>query len=247
VALCELAAGASVRPHLHPFEESWYVLDGAGHYAVAGLEYEVAQGDYGFAPIGYAHQVTAGERPLRWLAVRAPRPPAPRLAPRTVRAEPGKPVPLGRPSETDPRYRLAGHFDDGDLGAYGPLQMPGYHGPNIRSISLHMLVDRLLGAQHHTLFMVQFAPRAGRGQAAKEHYHPFEEIYFYLSGSARGTIDGQDVTIGAGDLLWMSVDGTHGFVNDNDEPVRFLEVQSPVPPDSDAFFFPGDWEGLPTP
>jgi hypothetical protein len=34
------------------------------------------------------------------------------------------------------------------------------------------LVDRLLGAQHHTLFVAQIAPRAGHGQAADEHYHP---------------------------------------------------------------------------
>jgi mannose-6-phosphate isomerase-like protein (cupin superfamily) len=164
-----------------------------------------------------------------------------------VPAEPPAAAPLGRPSETDPRHRLAGHFDDADLGPYRPLLMPGYHGSNIRNIALHMLVDRLLGAQHHTLFMVEFAPRAGRGQAAKEHYHPFEEIYFYLSGSAVGTLDGQQVTVGAGDLLWMSVDGTHGFVNNCDQPVRFLEVQSPVPPDAEAFFFPEDWQRLPRP
>jgi hypothetical protein len=41
------------------------------------------------------------------------------------------------------------------------------------------------------------------------------------------------------------VDGTHGFVNERDEPARWLEVQSPVPPDSDAFFFPADWRALP--
>jgi quercetin dioxygenase-like cupin family protein len=246
-ALCELAAGATVGPHLHPFEESLYVLEGTGRYAVGGLEYQVGPGDYGLAPIGVPHWISAGQGPLRWLAVRAPRPPEARVAPRTVRAEPGTATPLGRPSETDPRHRLAGHFEDGDLGSYGPLLMPGYHGPNIRNISLHMLVDRLLGAQHHTLFMVEFAPRAGRGRAAKEHYHPFEEIYFYLSGSARGTLDGQEVTLAAGDLLWMSVGGTHGFVNENEEPLRFLEMQSPVPPDSDAFFFPGDWRELPTP
>jgi mannose-6-phosphate isomerase-like protein (cupin superfamily) len=122
--------------------------------------------------------------------------------------------------------------------------MPGYHGPKIRNISVHMLVDRLLGAQHHTLFAAQIAPRAGQGQAASEHYHPFEEIYFFLSGGMRGTLDGEQVEVGAGDLAWVSVDATHGFVNQRDEPATWLEVQSPVPPDSEAFFFPDDWRAL---
>jgi quercetin dioxygenase-like cupin family protein len=245
VALCELDAGAGVDPHLHPFEESWYVLSGAGRRSVGGLEYEVTVGDYGYAPIGTSHRTEAGPDRLRWLSVRAPRPPE-RAVPRTVPAGPGIPAALGRPSETDPRHLFTGHFDDGDLGPYGPLSMPGYHGPNVRNISLHMLVDRLLGAQHHTLFMVEFAPRAGRGQAAREHYHPFEEIYYLLAGSARGTLDGEEVVVGAGDLVWTGVDSTHGFVNENDEPVRWLEVQSPVPPDSGGFFFPDDWRSLPT-
>ena len=52
--------------------------------------------------------------------------------------------------------------------------------------------------------------------------------------------------VGAGGPgLAHSVDGTHGFVNERDEPARWLEVQSPVPPDSDAFFFPADWRALP--
>ena len=95
------------------------------------------------------------------------------------------------------------------------------------------------------LFMVEFGPQATRGHAATEHYHPFEEAYFLLSGSAIGTLDGEPVQVTAGDLVWTSVNGTHGFVNEGDVPVRWLEVQAPLPPASDAFFFPKDWEALP--
>ena len=97
---------------------------------------------------------------------------------------------------------------------------------------MHMLVDRLLGAQHHTLFVAQIAPRAGHGQAASEHYHPFEEIYYFLSGGLRGRLDGDEVEVAAGDLIWAGVDTTHGFVNERDESATWLEAQSPVPPDS---------------
>lgn len=245
LSLCRLAAGATITPHMHPYEESWYVMSGAGVRMVAGLEYEVATGDFGFAGVGIGHSVRAGAEPLEWLSVRAPRPPD-RWMSRTVRTGEVAGDRMGRPDEHDPRHRYVGHFSDADLAPYGRISMPGYHGPNIRSISIRMLVDSLLGAQHHTLFVVEFAPNAGAGNAAKEHYHPFEEIYFLLSGKARGTLDGEEVPVAAGDLVWVGVDSTHGFVNEHDEPVRWLEVQSPVPPGSDAFFFPEDWKGLPS-
>jgi quercetin dioxygenase-like cupin family protein len=245
VRLCELRAGTAIPAHRHPFEESWFVFSGRGQRTVAGLTYQVAAGDYGFSPVAAGHALAATEEDLSWLSVRAPKPPTFSGAASSLPAADIAGEELGRPSETDPRHRFAGHFELSDLAPPAQLSMPGYHGPKIRNISLHMLVDRLLGAQHHTLFVAQIAPRAGQGQAASEHYHPFEEIYFFLSGGMRGTLDGDQVEVGAGDLAWLSVDGTHGFVNERDEPATWLEVQSPVPPDSEAFFFPDDWRALP--
>jgi hypothetical protein len=60
-----------------------------------------------------------------------------------------------------------------------------------------------------------------------------------------GMLDGVPETTQPGDLVWVSTDGTHGFVNENDEYARWIEVQSPIPPTSDAFFFPDDWRNLP--
>ena len=244
VRLYELRAGASVPAHRHPFEESWYVFSGQGRRTVAGLTYEVATADYGFSPVGTGHALAATGADLSWLSVRAPKPPAYRGAASSLPAPAVSGEELGRPSETDPRHRFAGHFELADLAPPGQLSMPGYHGPKIQNISVHMLVDRLLGAQHHTLFVARIAPRSGRGQAASEHYHPFEEIYYFLSGGMRGVLDGEEAEVGAGDLLWAGVDATHGFVNERDEPAIWLEAQSPVPPDSDAFFFPDDWRAL---
>lgn len=246
IRLCELPPGCHLPPHFHPFEESFYVLTGGAAVSVADTGYRLAPGDYGFAPVATPHAWRNDTgTPVRWLEARAPQP-------RTIGRSAGTyladdhdfPATLREPDETDPRSRYVGRFDDGDMAPYGPLTMPGYHGPNIRSISIRMLVDQLLGAQHHTLFMVEFAPRAGRGQAAKEHFHPFEETYYLLSGTALGTLDGEQVRVGAGDLVWTGANSSHGFVNDGDEPVRWLEVQSPVPPTSDAFFFDDDWRRL---
>ena len=245
VRLCELRAGTAIPAHRHPFEESWFVFSGQGVRTVAGLTYQIGAGDYGVSPVGAGHALAATGEDLSWLSVRAPKPPTFRGAASSLPAAAVNGEELGRPSETDPRHRLAGHFELSDLAPPAQLSMPGYHGPKIRNISVHMLVDRLLGAQHHTLFVAQIAPRSGHGQAASEHYHPFEEIYFFLSGGMRGTLDGEEVHVGTGDLAWVSVDATHGFVNDSDEPATWLEVQSPVPPDSEAFFFPDDWRALP--
>jgi mannose-6-phosphate isomerase-like protein (cupin superfamily) len=243
-AQARLAPGAATPAVMGSFEESWYVLDGGGTVSVAELTYEVAAGSYGVVPVGVPHQLRAGGDGMRWLRTRAPQPRTPELAA-------GHPVPewhpastARTPSEIDPRSRWAGVFTDSDMGPYGPLSMPGYHGPNIQSIFVRMLVDELLGARHHTLFMVEFGAQAVRGRAATEHYHPFEETYFLIAGSATGTLDGEVVEVAAGDLVWTSVNGTHAFVNSGDVPVRWLEVQAPVPPASDAFFFPKDWDAL---
>jgi quercetin dioxygenase-like cupin family protein len=248
IRLCELAPGREVPAHLHPFEESFYVLDGSAQLAIGELAYDLAQGDHGFAPIAVPHAWrNPGGDPVRWLEARAPQPRRIGRHEGTY-ATPGVtwPAVLGGPDETDPRHRWVGHFSEDDMAPYGPLTMPGYHGPNIRSISIRMLVDQLLGAQHHTLFMVEFAPNATAGKAAKEHFHPFEEIYFLLGGGALGTLDGAKVRVRAGDLVWTSVNSSHGFINDGDEPVRWLEVQAPTPPTANAFFFDDDWSVLGT-
>lgn len=244
VSLCELAPGGAVPWHLHPFEESFLVTGGRAQAAVGDVAYDLAEGDFGVAPIATPHTWRqTGADPLQWIEVRAPQPR--RIGDRDgVYAAADRPWPplLGRPHEGDPRHRYAGHFDGADLGPYGPLTMPGYHGPNIRSIAIRMLVDPLLGAQHHTVFVVQFEPNASTTRGAKVHFHPFEEIYYLTRGTALGTLDGDTVRVRAGDLVWMGVNASHGFVNDGDEPVRWLEVQAPNPPSAHAFLFEDDWK-----
>jgi mannose-6-phosphate isomerase-like protein (cupin superfamily) len=72
-----------------------------------------------------------------------------------------------------------------------------------------------------------------------------EEIHYFVNGGMSGMLDGVPETTHAGDLVWVSTDGIHGFVNENNEPARWIEVQSPIPPTSDAIFFPDDWRNLP--
>jgi mannose-6-phosphate isomerase-like protein (cupin superfamily) len=242
-ALCRLAPGKQTLPTFNAFEESWFVLDGSGLVSVSDLTVEASTGSYGVASVAVPHLFRAGEEGMTWLRVRAPQPRAADPLGGVRRASGWTPSENRiTPSETDPRSRWCGVFREEDMGPYGPLSMPGYHGPNITSVFVRMLVDELLGATQHTLFMVEFGPQATKGRAATEHYHPFEETYYLLSGSAMGVLDGEVVEVSAGDLVWTGVNSTHGFVNQGDVPVRWLEVQAPVPPSAHAFYFPSDWQ-----
>ncbi|GAA1545982.1 hypothetical protein GCM10009788_55430 [Nocardioides humi] len=246
VSLRKLAPGASMPWYRSPFEESFVVRGGSGTVSIVGLEYDIAVDDYAVAPPALPHTLTAGDDGLELFWVKSPRPPGYDGARNFISGPPIIGEKLGRPSETDPRHRWAGHFDDADMAPVGDLNMPGYHGPCIKNISIRMMVDQLLGAHQHTVFMAKIAQGMGPGRAASVHYHPFEEIYFYTQGGMHGWLDGNHERMTTGDLVWVGTGSTHGFVNDENEvDARWIEVQSPVPPVSDAFYFPDNWRDLP--
>jgi mannose-6-phosphate isomerase-like protein (cupin superfamily) len=155
------------------------------------------------------------------------------------------PANSGRPIESESvGQRFVGHFDDSRVPPPGPLAMPGYRGYNIRNVSIRMMVDQLLGAQQHTLFVVEFEPSTVRdGMSAKEHFHPFEEIYYFLAGTADGRLGGEPVHVEAGDLVFAGVNTSHGFTNNGDVPMRWIEAQAPMPPAMHGTMFEADWMG----
>jgi mannose-6-phosphate isomerase-like protein (cupin superfamily) len=242
-AVATLAPGGSIGGHIHPFEESFFVLEGRGFIAIADTSYALRPGDFGFAPMAYPHAWNnPHDEPLRWLRVRAPQPRPigesrgtylyPDLAP------PGAGRKIGVESADQ---RFVGHFDDDQVPPPGPLSMPGYHGYNIQNVSVRMMVDELLGAQHHTLFVVEFIPSTVEGMSAKEHFHPFEETYYFVAGAADGRVGGVPCSVGAGDLAFAGVNTSHGFTNNGDVPVRWIEAQAPKPPPSNGTIFETDW------
>lgn len=248
-ARSRLASGGQVAGHLHPFEESFAVLAGRVLVRIGDHAYELGEGDYGFAPVATPHAWhNPFDEPAEWLRLRSPQPRPIGNATGTYPAAVAPP-PSGAPvsRRPDPSQRYVGHFGEDDLPPPGPLSMPGYHGQNVRNVSIAMMVDELLGARHHTLFVVEFQPSSGPVPSAKEHFHPFEEIYYFVRGSARGRVGGEACELAAGDLMFAGVNTSHGFTNSGDVPVRWIEAQAPVPPASDAFFFEEDWERLEQP
>ncbi len=242
-AIAELAPKGTIGGHMHPFEESFFVLEGTGLIAIGDTSYRLGPGDFGFAPVAYPHAWrNTGDVPLRWLRVRAPQPraignragtyPRPDLPP----PHQGKPI-----SSESMVQRFVGHFDDEQVPPPGPLSMPGYHGYNIRNVSIRMMIDELIGARQHTLFIVEFEPSTTEGMSAKEHYHPFEEIYYFTHGSANGIVGGESCTVGAGDVVFAGVNTSHGFTNDGEVPMRWVEAQAPIPPAAHGTIFEDDW------
>ncbi|HLO36285.1 MAG TPA: cupin domain-containing protein, partial [Candidatus Deferrimicrobium sp.] len=152
-----------------------------------------------------------------------------------------------RPSFGDPTLRLVGHYDGtgpqveslrvkdparGRAPAGADTAILAYSG-----ISVKMLVDRTFGADHVTMFTVDYE----LGGAAQAHDHPFEEAYVFLAGEIEGEMDGQHYTFRPGDVAFAGVGSVHGFYNTGTERVRWIETQAPQPPARHAYRWVDAW------
>ena len=61
---------------------------------------------------------------------------------------------------------------------------------------------------------------------------------------ADAILDGKPYHVKAGDYVWTGVGSTHGFFNKGTVPMRWIETQTPHPPNQQAFRFPADWAYL---
>lgn len=237
--LCELPAGESQRRHLHPHEEALLVLGGRIVLELDGRPYELAEADFGVVPIGTPHAIRAVSDGARWLSVRAPQPTG--TAVDTIVLSGDEAPARGQlPDFGSPMTRLLGHFDAAQLPPPGEQQQAGYHGGGVAGVSIRMMVDGQLGANHLHMFVVQFEP----GGAGEIHDHPYEESYLLVEGEAEAVLEGKRYQVSAGDIVWTSVGASHGFFNRSDAPVRWIETQTPQPPRQHGHRFLADWESL---
>ncbi len=230
LSVAELAAGGSIDPHFHSYEEAVYILSGNVTLLGGGREQPLGPDDFAFFEAGTTHAWTnSGSGPVRWLEVCAPQPKPPGSDfPDTFFGS----APEGKGSE--PRV---GHFDVSQL---PPLALAGFSAANVSGASLKMLVDPAFGAAHLIMFVVQYAPDG----LITEHDHAFEEAYFYLEGQIEGVAEGKSYTLGAGDYFWTSVGCPHTFVNRGTGVVRWIETQAPQPPSREAARFKADWPAV---
>ena len=235
----ELAAGGSIHPHLHSFEEGFYILSGEALVMVNGQTYRLGPGDYGAAKVGVPHAWrAAGDASVRWLQMNAPQPKPPGaerdtffLRDRTIAAD------APRLDPAAPGDNILGHFDASQIPPPAERRTGG--GTGLEGVFLKWLLDENAGTRHHRLLFIEYQPGVSIGL----HDHTFEEAYFILSGEVEGTLDGQRYRATAGDVLWTGVGCVHAFGNVSSAPVRWLETFAPQPPKENVFRFMAEWEG----
>jgi putative monooxygenase len=84
------------------------------------------------------------------------------------------------------------------------------------------------------------------GECVAEHYHPYSEEFLYVvRGSVVARINGQPVTLGAGESLMIPKFGRHWLSNQGDEPAFAVFHLSPLAPRPDLGHV--DTEELPRP
>lgn len=232
VGICYLEPGGAIEPHVHSFEESFYVLEGNLIAETGAESHSLSPGHYGLIRTGLRHawRNTSG-LPVRWLEMQAPQP---------------RPVDYGKDTffagangTADAEALRTGHFDEAQLPRPGgPSQMEGFNPTT--GVAIKMFVDRSFGAIHQSLFLIQYLP----GAKIDTHDHTFEESYLIVSGRVRATADGKTYDLGPGDVIWTSVGCIHSFANLGAEPVRWIETQAPLPPAKEVFRFERDWAQL---
>jgi quercetin dioxygenase-like cupin family protein len=249
-----LDPGGWIAPHVHAYEEALYVLDGELLLDIGGTVRRLVAGDYALFPTGMRHALgNASDARVRLLSLNSPQRVDPAAGRRDTFYEPAQDLErmaasAERPPFGDPTLRLVGHYDGtppqlealrisdparGREPAGADTALLVYSG-----ISVKMLVDRVFGADHVTMFTVDYEI----GGAAQAHDHPFEETYFFLAGEVEAELDGERHTLHPGDIVFAGVGSVHGFYNVGSERVRWIETQAPQPPARHAYRWLRSWE-----
>lgn len=240
VGICFLEPHGSIQPHLHSFEESFYILEGSVAVQIGEASYSLGPGHFGLIGTGVPHRwQNSGNRPVRWLEMQAPQPRPPGHSQDTFFLGHDVAPPTTPPSTSDSPGAPLGHFDESKLPRPGgPSQMEGFNPTT--GVAIKMFVDRSFGAIHQSLFLIQYSP----GAKIDPHDHTFEESYLIVAGQVRATADGKTYDLGPGDVIWTGVGCIHSFENAGTEPVRWIETQAPLPPSKEVFRFERDWVHL---
>jgi quercetin dioxygenase-like cupin family protein len=252
LGMTSLDAGGRVDLHLHSYEESFFVTDGAPVLVLDRRSYRLHPGACGVVPVGLPHGwLGDDEAGSRWIDMAAPQPRPAGMPPDTFF--------LGSPHDAeetaldirDPRSR---HFfrlnaDDMDLAVLqrgAPVDAPTVSASMATAllaysgIAVKMLVDQRLDAQLSWMFMVEYQPTG----VAQPHDHPLEESYIILDGEVDVVADDQRYTLGQGDVFWTGVGTIHAFYNESGKTVRWLETAAPQPPARHSYRFERDWSYL---
>jgi len=246
--MCTLEARGWVATHVHSYEESVYILEGEAELSTSEGVFKLRAGDYGLIHVGVPHSWRASPSGgARWAQMMAPQPRS-RFGGDTYFVDDPAQERKGQVIDVrDPRTRSFGHIEPSNMDVSRQTQDQLAVSASMRTallvysgITVKMMLDSDLGAQHSTMFMVQYQPNGVAGQ----HDHPFEETYLILEGEVDATFDSEQYRLAAGDIAFAGVGCVHGFANPAKVPVRWLETQAPQPPARHSYRFARDWDYL---
>ena len=233
----QLAANGTLSPHVHSYEEGFYVLAGSAIVAIDGKAHLLKAGDFGAIKVGTPHAWrNAGSESLRWLQMAAPQPKTSGDVKDTFFLKDGHIPTEGKILDLkNLNGSMLGHFD---VSQVPPMAERHNVMPGLEGVFLNWLIDAKFGASHHRMAFIEYQPGVGIGP----HDHTFEESYFVLSGEIEGVLDGEPYLAKAGDVLWTGVGCVHSFKNKSNAPVQWIETFSPQPPAENQFRFMAEWE-----
>lgn len=237
---------------LHSFEFSVYVFSGSLAVTTLGRTMLLEADHCITVPLGTAYSLRSVDGPVKWLQIASPaeiddgrRRDTFFTGETLVESDPEL------PDMRDPRNRNAVRFDADSMDLHALAGGSNVNAPTVSpsmatallaysGIGVKMLIDQQLGAQLHTMFVVDYQPTA----IAHPHDHPFEEAYVFVEGEVHALVDGELMVLGPGDVLWAGVGADHGFENRGTGLVRWIEVQAPQPPARHSYRFSREWEHL---
>lgn len=240
--------GGHVDEHLHSYETSFYVLEGEPDLYLDGRGVKLEPGACGAIPVGTPHAFRC-DGAARWIEMASPRP-------RTDGSDtfflgPAPEAEAAALDARDPRNHNLFLLRDGEMDldrlksgqAMGAPTVSGSMANAVLAysgIAVKMLVDQRLDAQLHTMFMVDYQPRA----CANPHDHPFEEAYYILEGEVDVVADGERYTLRPHDAFWTGTGCVHAFYETQGSRVVWLETSAPGPPLRHSYRHERDWSYL---
>ncbi|HVB51312.1 MAG TPA: cupin domain-containing protein [Acidimicrobiales bacterium] len=247
-----LDTGGHVETQLHSFEVSLYVFSGKLAVTTLGKTTLLESDHCMCLPLATSYSLRALDGPVKWLQMASPAELNDGRRQDTfftgeVLVETAPELPDMR----DPQNRNAVRFDSDSMDLKRLAGGADVNAPTVSpsmatallaysGIGVKMLIDQQVGAQLHTMFIVDYQPTA----IAHPHDHPFEEAYVFVEGEVHALVDGELMVFHPGDVLWAGVGADHGFENRSSGLVRWIEVQAPQPPSRHSYRFSREWEHL---
>lgn len=87
-------------------------------------------------------------------------------------------------------------------------------------VTVRVVIGREQGAPNFVMRVFDLEP----GAKTPLHTHAWEHEVFVLAGEGEVYGGGQDAQLAEGDTVWVPPMEEHRFVNDGDEPLRFICV-----------------------